>query len=684
MDDGAEIPYIDLRVIEAVFHDERDPASVCERAQAFIELAAAGYRGINVYAKTSEELAASEPPRSDYRRYLMDFAHSEGWVVNARVDFKHAKLPGRIPDKFQQQSHIGGENGMGAGVLAHALGTMAWWEVPPRIARMESARSPDEPTRRTGRANAGRRAADEDMLYYGPASREVSGRGRSGAAPSPGEQSDEETTGTTTGTGYATWAANQDDEGIETEHVEEEQTDFVDEDAEAARSRQRNVTELSHAAPVTPAVSTPGGRGPTVAATRSVNAPRVAQGAGPGPGMNTALAARLRERERKIVELNARLREAQRSGTGDVGEGDADNHGQRNRTTTTTRQRVRQDNAAGRAPQREAEHTPFVAAALARETVIVRGRDGPPTDQLVIWAETLETANKFIPGLLNGLKDAVKEGIALLVYSTRVQRMTFWPSAVLIEAVLARALRLRTWAQRHMLHLVWTNDPAHSGWFIRKMQVYRNTRWEQGRAYVYASVLSQVYRVLEGLPYDPPAFSRVALPADITVGAAASITRQEFIGRHRAELGTHQLMPWHRRDGLPFASASFERGIYKSFRRASPAPLVLRTYVVAFWLYGVEFPLINGTQMPRSAPQNDEGVRWYHECVVAWARQSILTGNATDGPWWDSNVRAWAFRQGSTVVISEDGLEDISPRAPPVAPFPAREGEQDGDDEEDG
>ncbi|CAI5938726.1 unnamed protein product [Closterium sp. NIES-64] len=204
------------------------------------------------------------------------------------------------------------------------------------------------------------------------------------------------------------------------------------------------------------------------------------------------------------------------------------------------------------------------------------------------------------------------------------------------------------------------------------MQVYRNTRWEQGRAYVY---------ILEGLPYDPPAFSRVAMPADITVGAAPAILRQEFIAQHRAEQGTHQLMPWHRRNDLPFASASFERGIYKSFRRANQAPLVLRTYVVAFWLYGVEFPLINGTQMPWLAPQNDEGVRWYHEHVVAWARQSILTGNAIDGPWWDCNARAWAFRQGSTVIISEEGMEDISPLAPPVAPFPPPADEQDGDDE---
>ncbi|CAI5476451.1 unnamed protein product [Closterium sp. Yama58-4] len=564
LEHDAELTYIDLRIIEAVFNDDRDPVSVRERAKAFVELAAAGFRGVNVMAKNVDELVASEPPKDDFRRYLMEFAHSEGWVLDrgfynyvgapdAREDYKHAKLPGRIPDKFQQASHIGG--------------------------------------------------------------------------------------------------------------------------ADAARSRQRLVTELSHAAPATPAVSAPGGRGPAVAANGSVNGNRAPPA--PAPAMNAALTARLRDREREIADLNARLREARRTGNMNVAEGDADTAAQRHTAPATTRQRVREStpnvNQGAPGPLRDRVYTPFVAQALDRETANVRGKHGPPTEQLIIWADNLENANKFIPGLLNGLKDAVASGIKLLVYSTRARRMSFWPSPDLIEATMARALRLRTRAQRHQLHLVWTNDAARAGWFIRKMQVFRNTRWEQGRAYVY---------ILNGLPYEPPAFSRVALPADMTANGVAQISRQDFVTRHRAGPGTYQLLAWHVLNGLPFAADSFERGLYKSFRRASPPPLVLRTYVIAFWLYGVEYPLINGTQMPRSAPQNDEAVRWYHDRVVEWARRSIMASTPATGPWWDPNARAWAFRQGSSVIISEDGLEDISPLAPPLHPFPAAATADDGDDDE--
>ncbi|CAI5482694.1 unnamed protein product [Closterium sp. Yama58-4] len=486
------------------------------------------------------------------------------------------------------------------------------------------------------------------MVYYGAASRVNSGR--TGRAPSPGNDSDEEMINTENDTGYASWAANQEEDEDVGEPSEVAPTELVDEDAEAARSRQRSVTTLSHAAPVTPVVTASGGRGPTVAATGGVNVPAAAPA--PAPAMNAAMAARLRAREREIVDLNSRLREARRTGNRNGTEGDADTQGQRNVSPATTRQRTRESNPTveqrGPGPQHERVYTQFVAQALARETAIVRGRHGPPTEQL----------------------DAVGEGIKLLVYATRVRRMSFWPSPVLVEATMARALRLRTRAQRQQLHLVWTNDAARSGWFIRKMQVFRNTRWEQGRAYVY---------VLNGLPYEPPTFSRVAVPADMTTNGVPQVSREDFIARHRAGPGTFQLLAWHVLNGLPFAADSFERGIYKSFRRAGPPPLVLRTYVIAFWLYGVEFPLINGGQMPRSAPQNDEAVRWYHDRVVEWAHRSIMASTPASGPWWDPNARAWAFRQGSSVIISEDGLEDISPLAPPLHPFPAAAAADNGD-----
>ncbi|CAI7879652.1 unnamed protein product, partial [Closterium sp. NIES-53] len=81
LEHDADLTYLDIRVIEAVFNDDRDPASVRERAKAFVELAASGYHGVSVLAKNGDEIVATEPPRKDFRHYLMEFAHSEGWVV---------------------------------------------------------------------------------------------------------------------------------------------------------------------------------------------------------------------------------------------------------------------------------------------------------------------------------------------------------------------------------------------------------------------------------------------------------------------------------------------------------------------------------------------------------------------------------------------------------------------------
>ncbi|CAI5987848.1 unnamed protein product [Closterium sp. NIES-65] len=139
-----------------------------------------------------------------------------------------------------------------------------------------------------------------------------------------------------------------------------------------------------------------------------------------------------------------------------------------------------------------------------------------------------------------------------------------------------------------------------------------------------------------------------------------------------------KLHVWHRENGLPFATAIFERSIYASFRRPFPPQLVLCTYAVVFWLYGVEYPLINGSQMPRSAPQNAEDVRWYLDRVNSWAREAIRNQGAVIGPWWDAAHRAWAFRRGSNVLISEDGFEDLSPTMPPNVPAQGP-GDDDGD-----
>ncbi|CAI5972719.1 unnamed protein product [Closterium sp. NIES-64] len=84
----------------------------------------------------------------------------------------------------------------------------------------------------------------------------------------------------------------------------------------------------------------------------------------------------------------------------------------------------------------------------------------------------------------------------------------------------------------------------------------------------------------------------------------------------------------------------------------------------------VEFPLFSGGTMKRSAPQNEEGVRWYHERVKRWMHSVILRRSTEHGPFWDSERRGWSFRRDSLLRILEDGMEHLSPTLPAVAPAP--------------
>ncbi|CAI5518031.1 unnamed protein product [Closterium sp. Naga37s-1] len=70
----------------------------------------------------------------------MHFAMSEGWVMedgkyqyyggeDARVVFSAHKIVQPMLYNYLQGKHVGGVDGIGAGILAHTIGMLAWWEV---------------------------------------------------------------------------------------------------------------------------------------------------------------------------------------------------------------------------------------------------------------------------------------------------------------------------------------------------------------------------------------------------------------------------------------------------------------------------------------------------------------------------------------------------------------------------
>ncbi|CAI7836341.1 unnamed protein product [Closterium sp. NIES-53] len=161
---------------------------------------------------------------------------------------------------------------------------------------------------------------------------------------------------------------------------------------------------------------------------------------------------------------------------------------------------------------------------------------------------------------------------------------------------------------------------------------------------------------------------RICLPRRLSVQYVPRITCVEFTKKFEGGTATYELMWWHRNAaGVPFSTPQFERPIFASFRRPMPHRLTIRTYIIAFWLFGVEMPIVTGAPLVRSAPQNDEGVGWYHDRVKRWIRNAILHRMAEHGPFWDANRRGWRFRHEGLIVISENGIEDMSPiPVPPV------------------
>ncbi|CAI5985927.1 unnamed protein product [Closterium sp. NIES-65] len=511
------------------------------------------------------------------------------------------------------------------------------------------------------------------MVFYGqgsqsprPSSRNGSNAPHSGGISQAGHaQSD---------SGYLQWADRVGVENLEEDDPEDTwmpEEEEVDEDAEAAQRTQRSLSEVVAAStPATSEEQRPGARGATNPSASRRG--QVSVRSAPDDQVDAAMAARVAEQERRIAELHetiqrlegARRAVARSAETRTVPVRARDRDGALETPATTRRRTV-----TGRDETRTDTHrgeplAPMVEAALHRE-VRVANTGGVATAGMQNWAERLQIAHKFLPGMDDGWKVVVVDAIKIMVYDTDVGELNFWVPMVLVERIVARALNITKASHRALLHMVLQHDDKRSGWITRQMQIWRNTTWEQGRAYTF---------ILHGLPYRAGSNPRVTIPARPSVQEVPRITCKQFDENHPAEAGTFELRPWHRNAaGVPFATEKFERGLYASYRRPIPPPLVLRTYLVAFWLFGVEVPILNGGPLVTSAPQNEEGVRWYHERVKRWMRSAILRRTAEHGPFWDAEKRGWRFRRDSAVVISENGMEDMSPTLPatPATAVPA-------------
>ncbi|CAI7878914.1 unnamed protein product [Closterium sp. NIES-53] len=144
---------------------------------------------------------------------------------------------------------------------------------------------------------------------------------------------------------------------------------------------------------------------------------------------------------------------------------------------------------------------PMVEAALERE-VRNANTDGEVTPGLDILGRPLggwQQAHS-VSGAHSGV---VEDSGNILTYDTDVAEMNSWVPPDLAERVVARALKITHPDHLALLHMVMTNDEKRSGWFTRHMQVWRNTKWEQGRAFV---------NILHGLPYKAGANPRIRLP----------------------------------------------------------------------------------------------------------------------------------------------------------------------------
>ncbi|CAI5484618.1 unnamed protein product [Closterium sp. Yama58-4] len=189
----------------------------------------------------------------------------------------------------------------------------------------------------------------------------------------------------------------------------------------------------------------------------------------------------------------------------------------------------------------ERTRTPMVAGALAHELRQAghAAQPGDVPDGFQQWADRLEFANGVVPSMETGWKvnssynspmlawtaheltqcvppwqAVVDYAINVLAYDTAVADMNFWVPPLLAERVVAQALGITDPGQRALL-----NDAKHTGWMTRRMQVWRNLRWEQGRAYT---------NVLHGVPYEGAANPRITVPAEPPRDADPCISAEQF------------------------------------------------------------------------------------------------------------------------------------------------------------
>ncbi|CAI5988905.1 unnamed protein product [Closterium sp. NIES-65] len=418
---------------------------------------------------------------------------------------------------------------------------------------MEPATSPYSPVRCSARSTAGVPAPSDDMVYYGPGTSSPRPNARHARGPSPsaaGARRDDPDTDTE----YLPWADRQ-DERLDVEDDDEEEDNWmpeeepVDEDAEgnpalprdvaamctqaqpiiSGRSvdqpmplhafhppvrlppsppppcfaaEQREVRPLSEViASSTQATSKeqrPGGRGPTLnrRGTASANAP-----GNPGAALDNAIAGRVAKQEQRIHELNQTIERL---------EG--------NRAT------------AARSASPRATNRPS------------RARDAAVDEPAPCRQHT--AAGRAV----------VEDMIKILTYDTSVAQLTFWMPPSLLERLLARALRITSPAHRTMLHMLLAHDEKRAGWITRQMQVWRNTKWEHGRTYVY---------ILHGLPYKTGSSPRISLPATPSALEVPRISGKQFIEHFPAGPASFELHPWHRNAaGIPYATEKFERAIF--------------------------------------------------------------------------------------------------------------------------
>ncbi|CAI7741852.1 unnamed protein product, partial [Closterium sp. NIES-53] len=122
------------------------------------------------------------------------------------------------------------------------------------------------------------------------------------------------------------------------------------------------------------------------------------------PAVDAALAARLRARERELHDLRSQMRNPEAGPTETQARcSDGGPTTPRPRRSALVVPDAPNPHLA-RDPPRDAPRTPFVARALARETVAMLGRHGAPTTGLIVWADTLESANSSLLSLDNGWK----------------------------------------------------------------------------------------------------------------------------------------------------------------------------------------------------------------------------------------------------------------------------------------